>query len=187
MTSRKPLHDYRRSRAVLIGTSNYMHLPSVPAAANSLERMTSVLTSDLCGWPSDRVSVFSNESGPADLPDRLITFFEDVKDVALFYFVGPGKVDVEDQLCLGLVGSRPEAHRRASTSLQFHSVRRAMLGSPAKTKIIILDCCYSGLATRPSNTLGTSDLLDKASGTGAYIMAASSSYTTAWYEKRSKK
>jgi signal transduction histidine kinase len=188
MSNRTPLHDYRRSKAVLIGTSSYAHLAPLPAAANSLQRMTRLLTSDLCGWPQDRVSVFSDESGPGDLPDRLITTFEEARDVALFYFVGHGLVDVEDQLCLGLVGSRTEPHRRASTSLQFHSVRRAMLGSPATTKIIVLDCCFAGLANRPSNTLGTyADLLDKTAGTGAYTMAACGSYSTAWYEKRAKK
>ena len=187
MTNRPPLHDYRNSRAVLIGISNYKYLPPVPAAANSLERMANILTSDLCGWPRERVSLFSNELGPGDLPDRLITLFEEAKDVALFYFVGHGQIDVEDHLCLGLVGSRLEPNRRASTSLQFHSVRRAMLESPATAKVIILDCCYAGLANRPSNTLGTTELLDKASGTGAYTMAACGSYTTAWYEKHPKK
>ncbi len=187
MTDRTHLHDYKRSRAVLVGTSDYTHLPPVPAAANSLHRMAGMLTSDLCGWPRERISIFSNEPGPGDLPDRLITLFEEARDVALFYFVGHGQVDVEDQLCLGLVSSRLDPHRRASTSLQFHSVRRAMLGSPATTKIIILDCCFAGLANKPSNTLGAADLLDKVSGTGAYTMAASGSYTTAWYEKRSKK
>ena len=76
MSDRKPLHDYGHSRAVLIGTSDYKYLPPVPAAANSLKRITKVLTSDLCGWPLGRVSVFSNEPGPGDLPDRLITLFE---------------------------------------------------------------------------------------------------------------
>jgi len=183
MADRRPLRDYRRSRAVLIGISDYVQLPPVPAAGNSLERMTGLLTGELCGWPSDRISVFRNESGPGELADRIITLFDEARDVALFYFVGHGQIDLDDQLCLGLAGSRAEPHRRAATSLQFHSVRRAMLDSPAATKILILDCCFAGLASRPSNTLGTPDyLLDKAAGTGAYTMAASSAYSTAWFE-----
>ena len=177
------MRDYGRSRAVLVGASEYTQLEPVPAAANSLQRMSRMLTSKMCGWPPDRLSVFSNEFGPGDLPDKLITLFEEAQDVALFYFVGHGQIDLDDQLCLGLVGSRREPHRRAATSLQFHSVRRALLDSPARTKILILDCCFAGLASRPSNTLGTpSSLLDKAAGTGAYTMMASSAYTTAWFE-----
>lgn len=186
MNDKKPLHDYRNFRAILIGTSNYTHLPTVSAASNSLDRMSRVLTSDLCGWPRDRITIISNERGPGDLPDKLITLFEEARDVALFYFVGHGQIDVEDQLCLGLVGSRTEPHRRASTSLQSHSVRQAMLGSPAKTKIIILDCCYAGLANKLTNTLGAADLLDKTSGTGAYTMAACSAYASAWFEESKK-
>ncbi len=187
MSDKKPLRDYKNSRAVLIGTSDYMHLRTVQPAANSLNRMSSLLTSELCGWPKGRVSIIRNEQGPGNLPDRLITLFEGVTDVALFYFVGHGQVDTEDQLCLGLVGSRPEPHRRASTSLQFHAVRRAMLGSPAKTKIIILDCCFAGLANKVTNTLGAVDLLDRTAGTGAYTMAACSSYATAWFEDGPKR
>lgn len=182
MSDKKPIRDYRNSRAVLVGTSDYSHLTSVRAAANSLDRMASLLTSELCGWPRNRLSVIKNEHGPGNLPDRLITLFEDATDVALFYFVGHGQIDIEDQLCLGLVGSRLEPHRRASTSLQFQAVRRAMLGSRAKTKIIILDCCYAGLANKAVNTLGAAELLDRTAGTGAYTIAATSSYTAAWYE-----
>ena len=183
MDERPPLHDYSRSRAVLIGTSDYTWLPPVAAAANSLQRMAGVLSSDLCGWPRDKISLFSNETGPGDLPDRLITLLEEAHDVALFYFVGHGQIDLDDQLCLGLVGSRKEPHRRAATSLQFHSVRRAMIDSPASTKILILDCCFAGLANQPSNSLGTSDhMLDRIAGTGAYTMTASGAYTAAWFE-----
>jgi hypothetical protein len=69
-----------------------------------------------------------NERGPGDLPDRLITSFEEAADVALFYCVGHGQIDLTNQLCLGLAGSRTEANRRAATSLPFEAVRRAMLG-----------------------------------------------------------
>lgn len=129
MNSLKPLHDYTRSRAVLVGTADYTHLQPVPAAANSLERMKGLLTSHLCGWPGDAVSVFRDEPGPGDLPDRLITIFEEATEVALFYFVGHGQVDLDDQLCLGLVGSRPDVNRRATTSLQFSSVQ---FGEPCR-------------------------------------------------------
>jgi hypothetical protein len=49
-------------------------------------------------------------------------------------------------LCLGLVDSRRQAERRATTSLTFDAVRDALSTSRAKIKIVILDCCFSGLA-----------------------------------------
>ncbi|WP_329306356.1 hypothetical protein OG322_10845 [Streptomyces sp. NBC_01260] len=131
MTDQRPLHDYGRSRAVLIGTWDYTHLTSVAAARHSLNRMYRLLTGPRCGWPEDRVAVLPNEPGPGDLSDRLLDLFEDTTDVALFYYVGHGQIDDEDQLCLGLIGSRTEPHRRATTSLPFTAVRRAAWATAA--------------------------------------------------------
>ena len=165
-----------------MGTWDYEFLSGIPAAENSLARMAGLLAGPLCGWPGDRLLVLGDERGPGDLADRLITAFDDVQDVALFYYVGHGQLSPEDDLCLALGQSRPEAHRRAATSLRFSDVRRALLESAAATRIVILDCCFAGLATS-GKMAGTADgVLDLASGTGAYTMAATGAYATAWYE-----
>jgi WD40 repeat protein len=190
MPEGKPLRDYRHSRAVVIGTWEYTYLPSIPAVGNSLRRMEGLLTGPLCGWPQDRLLVLPNEPGPGDLPDQLITAFEGVTGVALFYYVGHGQIDADGQLCLSLTGSRTEPSRRATTSLPFQAVRRALLDSRAIIKIVILDCCFAGLASHPANTLAASTadaqaadtLADIASCPGAYVMGASGPYATAWYD-----
>ena len=185
MRERPPLRDYSRSRAVLVGTWDFVYLNPVPAASNSLNRMRSMLTGPLCGWPEDRIRVLANERGPGDLPDRLITSFEDITGVALFYYVGHGQVADGNQLCLGLTESRTEANRRASTSLPFQAVRKAMLESEAATKIVILDCCFAGLASQSAaNTLGANadDVADMTAVSGTYTMAASGDYALASYE-----
>ncbi len=151
------LHDYGRSRAVVMGTWDYDFLPPVPAARNSLRRMRSLLTGSLCGWPEERLLTLGNVRYPGILPDQLITAFENISDVALFYYVGHGQIDSDDQLCLSLVASRTAANRRAATSLPFQAVRRALLDSEAATKIVILDCCFADLANRPTSRLRFSD------------------------------
>lgn len=178
------MRDLSRSRAVLIGTWDYTHLPPIPAARHSLDRMRDLLTGDLCGWPADRVSVIANRPKPGDLHDDLIELFADTDggSVALFYYVGHGQPDDRDRLCLTLADSRTEARRRASTSLRFDDVREALRGCDAGTKILILDCCFAGLATRPQHTLSSGSMLDMTRGTGAYTMAASSAYLPAWFE-----
>jgi hypothetical protein len=109
--------------------------------------------------------------------------FAAAEDVALFYYVGHGQIDDEDSLCLGLVDSRTEAHRRATTSLHFSAVRSALKKSRAKTKIIILDCCFAGLATRPHSSLSMpADLIAITGCPGVYTIAASGEYNTAWFE-----
>ncbi|WP_344619147.1 caspase, EACC1-associated type [Dactylosporangium salmoneum] len=170
---------------MLVGTWTYHDelLHDIPAAQHSLARMRELLTSDLCGWSPDQVTVFANARKPNDLPDQLVELFGATTDVALFYYVGHGQVDDEDQLCLGLVESLSRAERRGTTSLPFAAVRSALLKSRARTKIVLLDCCFSGLATRPDGSLANDqDVIAYAGVAGAYTMAASGAYTTAWYE-----
>ena len=176
-----PPPDWSRSRAVLVGTSAYDKLTDVPAAAHSLNRMHRLLISSLCGWPVSQVSVFPELHLPGDLPDRLIDLYKKADSFALFYYVGHGQIDGEGQLCLGLAGSRPEAERRAATSLTFDAVRRALSASRASMKVIILDCCFAGLAVREHRTLAR-HVADLASVTGAYTLAAAGPYSTALFE-----
>jgi hypothetical protein len=167
-----------------MGTWDYTHLKSVPAAGNSLRRMAELLTSPLCGWPQERLITLANEPSQGDVSDQLITAFDGITDVALFYYVGHGQLAPDDQLCLGLVQSREEPNRRVSTSLRFSDVRHALQECDAATKIVILDCCFAGLATSSPVLAGpTRNVLDLTAGTGAYTMAATSAYNTAWYER----
>jgi hypothetical protein len=64
----------------------------------------------------------------------------------LFYFVGHGQLH-GDELCLALRGS-PLAGPRRATSVPFSDVRAALRECDAETKIVILDCCFSGTAAR---------------------------------------
>ena len=72
MTGEQAPRDHSGSRAVLIGTWDYEHLPPVPAARHSLERMTDLLTSPVCGWPADRIMTVANRARPGDLYDDLM-------------------------------------------------------------------------------------------------------------------
>jgi Caspase domain len=177
--------DRSRSQAVLIGTSQYTELTQVPAAANSLESMYRLLTGPLCGWPADRVTRIPEPKAPGNLPDQLVELFGQARDVALFYYVGHGRVDFEDQLCLGLAGSRAQSERQATTSLTFEAVRHALRASPAATKVVILDCCFAGLAVKDRNALAGTDEVDitaLAGASGAYTLAATGPASTAWFE-----
>jgi hypothetical protein len=176
--------DRSRSRAVLIGTSEYEELTAIPAAANSLDRMHRLLTGPLCAWPEGRVTVLPNERVPGDLAHRLVQLYLAAADVAFFYYVGHGQIDDDDRLCLGLVGSSLQAEFRATTSLTFDAVRAALRRTRARVKIVILDCCFAGKALHGPHTLaGAADVAALAGATGAYTLAATGGYTTAWYEE----
>jgi membrane-anchored mycosin MYCP len=178
-----PRIDFTRSRAVLVGTWDYTDLPPVPAVEHSFSRMVELLTSDLCGWPAERVTQWTNQRQPGDLPRRLIDLFGDADDVALFYFVGHGQSDDRGRLCLGLAETSGEPRFRGSTSLKFEDVRTALHYSNARTKIVLLDCCFAGLATQPEAALGGVDVAGSAVCEGAYTIAASAEYDVARYEQ----
>ncbi|MFD8699960.1 caspase family protein [Kitasatospora purpeofusca] len=182
MTEAAQWRDYSRSRAVVVGAWDYLHLPPVPAARKSMERLAGLLASPLCGWPTERVEVLSNLRRRENVPDRLMELYEDAADVALFYFVGHGQLH-EDQLALALRESPETGPRRLTTGLPFTDVRAALRECGARTKIVILDCCFAGNATQPENSLAsTTDLIELTAGTGAFTMAASGMYRTAWFE-----
>lgn len=171
--------------AVLIGTATYAHFDPVPAAANSLQLMRELLTGPLCGWRDDQVMVLVDENTPGDIPARLVEAFEPATDLALFYFVGHGQPDSDDHLCLALTQTRREPSWRRVTSLDFEAVRHAMRESRARFKVILLDCCFSGLAVHGPGTLGPlGEEIDKrVRGTGACVVAACGAYASAWYEQ----
>ncbi|MGH3546740.1 MAG: caspase family protein [Pseudonocardiaceae bacterium] len=183
MTDAGLWRDYSRSRAVLIGVWGYSHLPPVPAARTSLQRMAGLLTGPLGGWPAQRLEMLRNPRQCDRLPDRLMELFDGVVDVALFYFVGHGQLH-GDELCLALGHSPKDTARRLTIGLPFADVRAALRECDAQTKIVILDCCFAGQVTRPEHSLAaaSADVIDKTAGTGAFTMTASGAYRTAWFE-----
>ncbi len=166
------LPDYSRSRAILIGTSNYQdpQYPPLPAVTNSLRGLREVLIDPgLCGWPADRTTVLEDPADVRKLVQSLRRLARETADVLLVYFVGHGTIVRRGQLCLVL--SDTDAGDPDITGLEFERVREALLDSPARTKIVILDCCYSGRAIEAmSDSAAVADSTDTH---GVYTLTAS--------------
>jgi len=167
MDSDRPF-DYSESRAVLIGTSEYQdeRFPALPAADNSLEGMRQILTNpELCGWPASRVKQLSNESDNRQLIVKLRKWARETTGVFLLYYVGHGTPG-ETGPCLTLTDTQEE-HPDA-TGLEYRHVRKALLETRARVKIVILDCCYAGRAVPPVQS-GQSLFTDIG---GTFVLAA---------------
>lgn len=164
--------DFSRSRAILIGTAGYRDaaFPPLPAAANSLAGMRSVLTDpSLCGWPEDRVSVESDPSDWRRLVQRMRGLAREAEDVLLLYLVGHGVMLPHGELSLALADT--EADDPDLTGLEYRRVRDLLRDSPAATKIVILDCCYSGRAIEALSPLDA--VADTTDVRGVYTLTAS--------------
>jgi hypothetical protein len=166
------LFDYSQSQAILIGTSRYADsfFPPLPAVANSVRGMRETLTDPaLCGWPAERVIAWEDPTDVRPLVRDLRRLARQTLDVLLVYFVGHGTITPRGQLCMILADT--DADNADITGLEFERLRQAVLDSPARTKIVILDCCYSGRAIEVLS--GTQLVADSTDTRGVYTLTAS--------------
>ncbi|WP_433563213.1 caspase, EACC1-associated type [Nocardia sp. CA-151230] len=167
---REPHSD---SRAILVGVGRYDDeaLPDVPAAVNSLHAMDELLRdSELCRWPEDRVTVLENCRDAVELALTLRRLAEETTGTLLLYFVGHGVLTDKGELCLATGSTR---HRDPDlTGLEFAKVRGIFLNSPARVKLVILDCCYSGRVIHGLSPAGDGELASATDVRGVYTLTA---------------
>lgn len=140
-----------RSRAVLIGSSRYEDagLPQLPAVHHNLTRLGQLLTDvSLTGLQSTHCVTLENWTGAPEILESIDVAARRAGDTFLVYFTGHGcpAGGPGDDLLLCLPGTRLDERSRALTALPYRSLCEAVADSPARNKVIILDCCYSGKA-----------------------------------------
>lgn len=162
-----------RRRALLIGVSRYEddNFHDVPAAVNSLHGVERMLKDPaLCGWSEDSVVVIKNPKTPRELRKPLRQLVSDASDTLLLYFVGHGTLNAKGSLCLLL--SETESDDIRFSALEYNLLREILAEeSSASTKIVILDCCYSGKAIEALSA--DTEIATKTSIGGAYTLTAS--------------
>lgn len=142
------LPDPERSRAILIGTSDFESelFANLPAVHNNLADLRSALTDPRTGildW--DHCYVVDNPDSPTSLTRRLRRFSREAEDFLFVYYAGHGvRHELRDRLYLTTRETDPE--EPDTTAVAFDTLRDAVEMSPAQVKLLILDCCYSGMA-----------------------------------------
>ncbi|WP_018541941.1 caspase family protein [Streptomyces sp. MspMP-M5] len=157
---------------MLIGVSAYQDpsFPKVAAAEKSLRGVYRMLVDEeLGGWSDEQVTPISNPVDCRRVMSDLRRLAQGTSGVLLLYFVGHGTVTMTGDLVLAVsdtVADEPDV-----TGLEYSKIRSALLGSPAKVKAVVLDCCYSG---RAIDVLAgdRQDLADIADIRGTYTLTA---------------
>ncbi|MDX3490972.1 caspase family protein [Streptomyces sp. ID05-18] len=169
------LPDPGASRAVIIGTSRYDYLEQLPAASNNLTALAELLSGPLSlRMPAPHVTVVENPPDPATVMNPLRQAAAEATDTLIVYYAGHGLIDPHDALTLAMPHTQPD---RIETSLNYDWLRQILLNSRAQRHIVLLDCCYSGLALgRMSASQG---LADHAAVEGTFLLAASAETRTA--------
>jgi hypothetical protein len=177
--------DLDQSRAVLIGTSAYTEgLEQMTAAATSLRRMEDLLVR-LCGWPPAAVTSFGDLSTGDRRIRKVNELIAEAKDVLLFYYVGHGLLLPGDDLGLALTDTDADAALHLTTTYRLRTLREQLkYHCNARLRLIILDCCFAGIATRNAQGPGgLADRVDHASRIeGTYTWTASRASQQAVYE-----
>ena len=136
------------SSAVLIGVSAYEYagLPPIRAARNSLNAMRSLLADPaLCAWPAGQITVIANPISAGDLAAQIADLAAATTGVMLLFYVGHGVLSASGDLCLTVTSTHPDRPERSG--LPWNTVADVLRGSPAHTRLSILDCCFAGQAT----------------------------------------
>ncbi|WP_460065437.1 caspase, EACC1-associated type [Streptomyces sp. YKOK-I1] len=137
------LPDPDRSNAVLIGVGAYTELPRLPQVGVGLRELSLLFTDPSEGtFSGSRTTVLPDPDDGAAVLGVVAHAASSAEDTLLVYFAGHGLYDsVSGELSLALRRSRPYA---PVTGVPFDDIRRVVLGSAARHRIVILDCCYSG-------------------------------------------
>lgn len=153
--------DPARSRALLIGASRFtiagLDLPEIPAVRANLTDLRDVLTSSDTGvlqW--QRCWVLPDPISLADVGTALSEAAK-ATDLLLVYYAGHGLLDEDGQLHLALTTTRLQQVR--FTALPIQLLRKEIANSVAATRVLVLDCCFSGRAvetmTDPQTVAGS--------------------------------
>jgi Caspase domain len=172
--------DLSRSRAILISNVAYrdLALSDIPAASGCISAMEAMLTSDLCGWPADRVESLREVVAPPELARKLVELVKDVQDVLLLYYVGHGMRTANGHLALALHDSSADPELVPYTAIVYEAIAGILRGCPAATKLVILDCCHAELGNKANYQFLSTDI-DGEPVDGLYFIGASKRYEKA--------
>jgi hypothetical protein len=140
------LPDRGRSRAVLIGASAFEHLTPLPAVRNNLADLRAALTHPDHGIIApENCEIVDGPSSPRELMAPLRGAARRTDDLLLVYYAGHG-LRHENRDELYLTAGETEADALAESAVSFNAVKDVLEGSSARTNLLVLDCCYSGMA-----------------------------------------
>lgn len=164
---------------MIVGVDSYDTLPDLPSVGNNVDRLAEVLGDpDLWGLRRpDQCTVLLNPPSPDTVLDAVHDAAAEAEDALVVYFAGHGLVSPSGELYLAL----PNAHaQRLYRAVAYEDLRLQLVDTcTATSKVVILDCCYSGRAL--VGHMGTAlDVANHAMVEGTYLMTASAETKLAW-------
>ncbi|MCX4902977.1 caspase family protein [Streptomyces sp. NBC_00878] len=164
------------SHAVLIGIDSYQNLTPLGPVKSGVLRLAEVLQSPL-SWQlaSSNITMLDSEAGGRDVLTAIKNASLAATDTLLVYFAGHGQRDTGGQH-LYLALKEADRDHPYIGGIKYDDVKRALYaGNRIKRRVVILDCCFSGLAGAMSggrsDTVSFSDLAD-VEIEGSYVLTS---------------
>ncbi|MFF2656246.1 tetratricopeptide repeat protein [Kitasatospora sp. NPDC058032] len=159
---------------MLVGASDYTDpdLPGLPAVRRTVTDLAAHFTDPDHGIvPEKHCTVLLNEGSLPRIGQTLRDVARAAEDLLLVYFTGHGLIGGgRHDLYLAL--SHSEYESPEFNSLEYDKLRATVLNSRAATKIIVLDCCFSGRAVT-GTMAGSGTPIAQLEVTGTYVLASS--------------
>lgn len=170
--------DPRRSQCVLIGVSNYTDLDDLPAVEQNLVDLDKAITDPaIWGVPAERVHRVGDPLSDKDVRDAINTAAQEDSDTLLIYYAGHGLQDETRGLLLTLPNA---SHDGGEGTIPWSDLASVINHAPSQRRVVVLDCCYGGLATEHDDTSPELLKAAKDESSGTYILAAAHRNGEAW-------
>lgn len=132
-------------KALVVGINHYEHISKLYGCVNDAYSVKAVLARH-DGGSVNFDCLLMTGTGPteivtrSELKDQISDLFKADTDIALFYFAGHGHIEATGGYLLTSDATRGDE------GVSLTEILTMANRSPAKSKIIILDCCHSGIA-----------------------------------------
>ncbi|MEI6167099.1 MAG: caspase family protein [bacterium] len=154
-------------KALVVGINYYKYSTPLFGCVDDAHSVKAIIERHGDGSVNFDVRLFTG-TGPtdmvlrSDLKDHIEELFKDDSDIAMFYFAGHGHIEATGGYLL------TSDSRRGDEGLSLSDILILANNSKAKSKIIVLDSCHSGIAGTPPSAAQTAVLSE-----GLTILTAS--------------
>ncbi len=173
--------NVQKTKVVLVGTSKYtIDFKDVSQIENNINELKLKFLDDrILGINSSNLFEFFNKENYLIVSDLKNILQQIDLDCLIFYFSGHGFRT--DRSNLYLITTNSKKSNIEVSGLNFQIVKNIIESSRIAKSIIILDCCYSGIATLSDN-----EPLPNENIKGSYIITSSPHNEASYYAQDSK-
>lgn len=138
------------SRVVLIGTTECprdpRYLPPLPQVEANLRALERLCTDpEVIGLPEGAITTLLDVEHASEITEAIAAAAREATDTLIVYYAGHGLFGTAETP-LFLVARNSTDDGKDHNAVRINLVKKAMRESPARKRVLILDCCYSGRA-----------------------------------------